>query len=192
MVPPRVIRGSISVALAAVRRRTSIWRRLDAISRLMFPFGFLLFGLFVIGMPFGLPGQALLLPVYAMACVFFWSLYRPGSLPAPAVAVTGLLLDLLGLSPLGMWAVLLLLLQGATLAARRRLIPQSFWLTWACFAGFAAAASALAWLFQSAAALAPMPLLPLGGEILLACGLYPALAAFFIRAHRGPAAVELA
>jgi len=176
----------------AIRRRPSLWRQLDALSRLAFPIGFLVFGLFVIGMPFGLPGQAELRPVFAMACVFFWSLYRPSSLPAPLVVCIGLLLDLLGMSPLGLWAVLLLLLHGATLASRRRLVPQSFYMTWTVFSCFAAALSALAWAVQSLLTLNVLPALPLCVELLFAVGLYPAMAAFLIRAHRGPAAVELA
>jgi rod shape-determining protein MreD len=175
-----------------MRRRPGFWRRVDAASRYSFPAGFMLLGLFVIGMPFGFPGQAELRPVYAMACVFFWTLYRPASLPAPVVALTGLLLDLLGLSPIGLWAVLLLLLQAATDAARRRLIAQSFMRTWMIFVGLAAGLAALAWLSQSLLDLQLLPLSPVGVELLAAFGLYPALAGFFIRAHRGPAAVELA
>ena len=175
-----------------MRRQASLWRRRDAASRYMFPLGSLVFGLFAIGMPFGLPGQAELAPVYAMACVFFWSLYRPSSLPAPLVAIVGLLLDLLGLSPFGLWAVLLLVLQGVTLALRRRLAQQSFFLTWAVFSAFASALACLAWMAQSLLTLSVLPVLPVLVEMLLACGFYPAFAGFFIRAHRGPAAVELA
>jgi rod shape-determining protein MreD len=175
-----------------MRRDQNLWRRLDATSRYAFPFGFLFFGLILIGMPFGIPGQAEMRPVYAMACVFFWSLYRPSSLPAPLVALTGLLLDLLGLSPIGLWAVLLLLLQGATLASRRRLIPASFLLTWLIFTGLAGIFALLAWLAESLLTLSLLPVLPALAEIVFAFGFYPAFAGFFIRAHRGPAAVELA
>jgi rod shape-determining protein MreD len=176
----------------AIARPASVWRQLDTASRYAFPAGFMIFGLFVIGMPFGLPGQAELWPVYAMACVYFWSLYRPASLPAPVVALTGLLLDLLGLSPLGLWAVLLLALQGAVLAARRRLVQQTFFRIWVVFSGLAIVVSALAWMLQSLLTLSLLPAQPLAIEVLFAVGLYPALAGFFIRAHRGPAAVELA
>jgi rod shape-determining protein MreD len=165
---------------------------LDAASRHAWPAFCLVFGLLAIGLPLRLPGQAGLRPDYAMACVYFWSLYRPASLPAPLVAAAGLLLDLLGLSPLGLWAVLLLLLQGATLLLRRRLLPLSFILNWLIFSGFAALAAALAWLAQSLLGLSPLPGQPVAAEILLACGGYPALAALFIRAHRGAAAAELA
>ena len=130
-----------------MRRNPSFWRRLDAASRHAWPASFMVFGLFIIGLPLGLPAQAELRPAYAMACVFFWSLYRPTALPAPIVALTGILLDLLGLSPLGLWAVLLLLLQGSTLAARRRLAPQAFLVTWLSFFGLSALFSGLSWAF---------------------------------------------
>jgi len=177
---------------APLRRQVNVWRRLDAISRHAWPAMVMFLGLLVIGLPFGLPGQAALRPAFAMACVFFWSLYRPASLPAPVVAGTGLLLDLLGMSPMGMWAVLLLVLQGSTLASRRRLIPQSFLLTWLVFAAFAAGATALAWAMQS---VLELNMLPPGPEVVVCvagAGLYPALAAVFVRAHRGAAAAELA
>ncbi|EKM99623.1 MULTISPECIES: rod shape-determining protein MreD [Acidocella] len=177
---------------SALRRPTKLWRQIDAISRWIFPVVTLLFGLFVIGMPFGIPGQAALRPVYAMACVYFWSLYRPGSLPAPLVALCGLLLDLLGLSSFGVWAVLLLLLQWGTLLARRKLVPARFLIVWASFTLAAGVCAGLAWAIESALALRLLPPGPLVLEVLLAAGLYPLLAAFLIRAHRGPAAVEQA
>jgi rod shape-determining protein MreD len=175
-----------------MRREQNFWRRLDAASRHAWPAACMIFGLFVIGLPVGLPAQAELRPAFAMACVFFWSLYRPASLPAPLVAATGLLLDLLGLTPLGLWAVLLLLLQGGTMAARRRLAPQAFLLTWLSFSGLAALFSCLCWGLQSLLSLSLLPLLPLVIQILACAGVYPALAALFIRAHRGAAAGELA
>lgn len=176
----------------ALRRPLTLWRRLDTASRWAFPGFMLVFGLILIGMPFGLPSQAALRPVYAMVCVYFWSLYRPAALPVPLVALCGLLLDLLGLSPLGLWAVILLLLQFATIAARRRLAPAKFLITWVVFTGFAVLAAALAWAAQSLLELHLLPLWPVAWQGLFAAGLYPALARLLIRAHRGPAAVELA
>jgi rod shape-determining protein MreD len=175
-----------------LRRNVTFWRRLDMASRHAWPAAFILFGMLVIGLPLGLPGLAAMRPAYVMGAVFFWSLYRPASLPAPVVAGIGLLLDLLGMTPLGLWAVLLLVLQGSTLAARRRLIPQSFLLTWVVFFGFAAAISLLTWMLQSGLELRMLPVLPTAAQIVVAGGIYPVLAGLFIRAHRGPAAAELA
>lgn len=176
----------------AVSRPRFSWRQLDLTSRWLFPFVLLLLGLFVIGMPFGLPGQAELRPVYAMACVYFWSLYRPTSLPAPLVAITGLLLDLLGFSPFGLWAVLLLLLQAATLKARQKLAPAPFLYVWGGFVLLAVIGSLLAWLATDAFSGLWLPLSPLFTECLWAVGFYPGLASLLIRAHRGLAAIELA
>ncbi len=175
-----------------VRRRPSVWRQLDAASRYAWPAGCLIFGLFVIGLPFGLPGQAELRPAFAIGCIFFWSLYRPAALPAPVIVIVGLLLDLLGFSPLGLWAVLLLSLKGLILLGRRRLLPLSFMFIWLVFCAAAAALSAIAWAVQSALYLSMLPTLPLAAQILTSIFLYPALTALFIRAHRGAAAVELA
>jgi rod shape-determining protein MreD len=170
----------------------NFWRRLDMASRHAWPAAFMLFGMLLIGLPLGLPGLAAMRPAYVMGSVFFWCLYRPASLPAPVVAGTGLLLDLLGMTPLGLWAVLLLVLQGSTLAARRRLIPQSFLLTWLVFFGFAAVISVASWGLQSGLELRMLPLAPTAAQIAVAVVIYPALAGLFIRAHRGPAAAELA
>lgn len=152
----------------------------------------MLLGLFLIGLPLGLPGQPELRPAYAMACVFFWSLYRPAAMPAPVVALTGLLLDLLDLSDLGLWAVLLLLLQGGTMALRRRLVPASFLLNWAIFTTLGAGLSVLFWAAESVLRLTLLTVTPVAVQVLLCAGIYPALAAMFIRAHRGAAAAELA
>jgi rod shape-determining protein MreD len=180
------------MARRPITRSAGPWRQLDIAARYTFPIGSLIFGLFVIGLPFGLPGQAELWPVYTVACVYFWSLYRPGSLPAPVVVLAGLLLGLLNLSPLGLWAVLLLVLQGVVLAVRRRLAPQPFLLTWLAFCGLAVAVAALAWMLESLLIFRTLPVQPLLIEALFSVGLYPAVAGLFIRAHRGPAAVELA
>jgi rod shape-determining protein MreD len=65
-------------------------------------------------------------------------------------------------------------------------------MTWLVFFAFAGAGAALAWVLES---LLELNMLPVGPEMvvaLAAAGVYPALAAFFIRAHRGAAAAELA
>src|SRR5271165_7429206 len=157
----------------ALRRPLTLWRRLDTASRWAFPGFMLVFGLILIGMPFGLPSQAALRPVYAMVCVYFWSLYRPAALPVPLVALCGLLLDLLGLSPFGLWAVLLLLLQWVTLLLRRKLVPARFLLVWAAFTAMTAVSVALAWAAESALSFTWLPTAPLMLEALLAAGLYP-------------------
>jgi rod shape-determining protein MreD len=50
----------------------------------------------------------------------------------------------------------------------------------------------LFWAMQSLLTLTLLSPIPLGVQILTSAGVYPALAALFIRAHRGAAASELA
>ncbi len=176
----------------ATGRHNDFWRQLDAASRWVFPAAMLVCGLFLLGLPLHMPGQAWLRPAYAMGCVYFWSLYRPAALPIPVTGLAGLLLDLMGITPPGLWALLLILLQTGTMLARRRLAPRRFAITWAAFGGFAALTVGMSWGVQALLSFALLPLWPAALELLLAISLYPALAVLLIRAHRGPAAVELA
>ncbi len=167
-----------------IRPRPSVWRQLDAASRGAFPAvctALLLLGL---AAPLGMPGQAQLQPAAALACVFFWSLFRPASMPAPVVFVLGLLTDLLGLGPLGVSVLILLITHGLALRWRRFLTAQGFLLVWPAFVAVGAGAAALGWLLNSVLTLqfvsAPAALFQFG----LTAALYPLLAVLFTQAHR--------
>ena len=168
-----------------IRPRPSVWRQLDAASRQAFPATCTALLLLALAAPLGIPGQAQLQPATALACVFFWSLFRPASMPAPVVFALGLLLDLLSPSPLGIWVLILLLAHGLALRWRRSLTAQGFLLVWPAFVGVAAGAAALSWLLNSLLTLqlvsAPAALFQFG----LTVALYPLLAVVFTQAHRG-------
>ncbi len=135
--------------------------------------------------PLELPGQAQLQPAIALACVFFWSVARPISMPPPAVFMLGLLSDLLGLTPPGVSVLILLAAHGLAARWRRVLVQQSFVAVWLAFAAVAAGAAALEWAMVG---LLSVRLLPVGAALLqfgLTAGLYPAFAALFAHAHRG-------
>lgn len=135
--------------------------------------------------PLDLPGQAQWQPAIALACVFFWSVVRPVSMPPPAVFMLGLLSDLLGLTPPGVSVLILLAAHGLAARWRRVLVQQGFAAVWLIFAAVAAGAAALEWAMVG---LLSVRLLPVGPALLqfgLTAGLYPALAAVFTHAHRG-------
>lgn len=135
--------------------------------------------------PLGLPGQAQLQGAVGLACVFFWSLFRPGSMPPPIVFLLGLLSDLLGLMPPGVLILVLLVTHGLALRWRRVLAGQGFLVVWLAFVVVAAAATALEWLTVSLLSLRLLPGRAVLFQFVLAAGLYPTLAAVFTRAHRG-------
>jgi len=168
-----------------IRSRPTLWRRLDAASRQSFPVACTALLLLLAAAPLGLPGQAQLQPAVALACVFFWSLSRPASMPPLAVFLLGLLCDLLSLSPPGVSVLILLAAHGLASKWGQALAVQGFLAAWLAFVAVAAGAAALQWLATS---LLSLQVLPGGAALLqfaLTAGLYPTLAALFTRAHRG-------
>ena len=159
--------------LPGIRPRPSLWRRLDGTARRSFPTVMTILLLLVAAAPFRLPGQAELQNAAALSSVFFWSVYRPGSMPPPAVFAIGLLADLLDFAPPGVGVISLLVAHGVAVRFRRALLRQGFLLVWLAFV---AVASALT-----------LRLLPGGSALFqaaLAAGLYPMLAVVLVRAHR--------
>ena len=126
-----------------IRPRVTLGRRLDIAARYAFPAGCTLLLMLLAVAPYGIADQAAMLPAVTFACVYFWSLLRPGAMPPPVVFVVGLLLDLLGYLPLGVGALTLLIVHGLAVHWRPILVRQGFVAAWLTFAGFAAGAAAL-------------------------------------------------
>ena len=167
-----------------IRPRATLGRRLDMAARHAFPASCTILLMLLTQVPFGIADQAVLLPAVTLACVYFWSLFRPAALPPPVVFLIGLLFDLLGYLPIGVGVLILLMVHGLALRWRRILTRQGFFAVWLAFAGFAMAAALLTWALT---ALLGFRLLPPGSALfqaVLTIALYPALAILFIRAHR--------
>jgi rod shape-determining protein MreD len=172
--------------------RGGFWRGLDRAARHALP-GVTIAGMIIALATPGLsPVASDLRAGFVIGSVYFWSLYRPAALPAPVVLLLGLLMDLLTDAPLGLWGVLLLLVQGGLGLVRGTMIRQSFLLVWIGFGAFAALVAAGEWLARSVLALTLLPPGPLAVQAGIATLLYPLLAVVLIRAHRGAAAPELA
>jgi len=175
-----------------IRPRPTLWRQFDVLGRQSFPALGTALGMLVIAAPFGLPGQAELLPGFALASVFFWSVFRPAAMPPVVVFVLGVFADLLGFAPLGVRVLILLFTYGLALGWRRRLAGRQFAVVWLVFVAVAAGAAGLEWSLDSLLSLSVLPVAPAVFQFALAAGLYPPLAAVLTRAHRGIAAWERA
>jgi len=165
---------------------------LDVASRYAFPGVQAALVVLLLSAPIGIPGQAQLQPAWVEANVFFWSLFRPASMPAFLVFCLGLLLDLLTQEPVGVQVLLLLLIHGLALKFRRELVRSGFALVWLVFAATALAASVLELILVGLFAWRLLPLWPALFEFGLAAGMYPFLAFYLTFLHRGPAAPERA
>lgn len=175
-----------------IRPRLTMGHRLDVAARYAFPVALTTLVLLLLSLPLGLPGQAQMQPAWALASVYFWSLFRPASLPAPSVFLIGLLLDLLAQGPIGVEVLILLLTQAGAISSRRFLTRQGFAVVWLAFIGFAVVATATEWFLISFISWRLLPMAPGIFECALAIGAYPLLATLLTRAHRSVAAPELA
>lgn len=148
-------------------------RRLDALARAAFPAGATILLMVAAAAPVGIPG---LVPAAALPCVYFWTIFRPGAMPPPAVFAIGLMQDLLTLSPLGAGVLTLLIVHGLAQGWRRTLARQTFLLVWIAFCGVAAGAAALGWALQTVLGWQLPPFAPAVHLFALTAGLYPAVA----------------
>lgn len=166
-----------------IRPRPTLARRLDSAARHAFPAASAAVLLLLAAGPLGLPAQAQ--PAVALACVFFWSVFRPGAMPPPVVFLLGVLADLLGQVPVGVSALTLLAAHGLATRARRWLARQGFLAVWLAFVVVAAAAAVLDWALASLLRFQALPPAASVFQFALTAGFYPAMAAWMTRAHRG-------
>jgi rod shape-determining protein MreD len=175
-----------------IRPRPSLTRRLDMLSRRSFPAATAALSMLLLAAPLGLPAQPEIQAALALSSVFFWSLFRPDSMPPPAVFALGLLADLLSYAPIGVGVVTLLIVHGLAMRWRRVMVRQGFIVVWFLFVAVAYGAAALQWAFTS---ILTFRLLPPGPGVFLAtlaAGLYPALATLLTWAHQTLAEPERA
>ncbi len=178
--------------LPGIRPRASLGRQLDIAARHGFPASCTVLLMLLTQLPFGIADQAVLLPAVTLPCVYFWSLFRPASMPPPVVFLIGVFFDLLGYLPLGVGTLSLLAIHGFALRWRRALTNQGFLPVWLVFGGFAVGASALGWALTAVLSFRLLSPAPAMFQAALTAALYPAVAILFTRAHRGIADPELA
>lgn len=133
--------------------------------------------------PFGIQGQAEMLPAVTLASVWFWSLARPDAMPPPAVFLIGLLADLIGYLPLGVHVFTLLAVHGVALSLRRFLAQHGFSLIWTVFGLVAIVASALMWLLVMLLSFRLLPVNAALFQAILTIAIYPVIAIPFSAAH---------
>jgi rod shape-determining protein MreD len=175
-----------------IRPRATWGRRLDIAARHSFPGAVTILLMLFTEVPFSIQGQSALLPAVCLTSVWFWSVFRPASMPPPLVFLIGVLLDLLGYMPLGTGVLTLLILHGIALRWRRFLGQQGFALVWLAFALVAVGAAMLDWAIVSLLSLRFVPIGPALFQAAVSGALYPALAIPLTGAHASVANPERA
>ena len=129
--------------------KASIWLKMDTWVRHLIPFGATLFLLLLTAVPTHLPSFAAISPMLPLMGVYYWAIYRPDLLPAWLAFVIGLLYDIVGGTPVGVNALVLLLVQGTAASQRKFFLGKSFAVTWWAFAVLTGGAIGLAWALMS-------------------------------------------
>jgi rod shape-determining protein MreD len=170
--------------LAGIRSQPSVARKLDFAARASFPAATTAILLLLLAMPLGLPGQAQWQHAAALCCVFFWSLFRPASMPPLAVFLLGVLADLLAYAPLGVSVLIWLIAHGLAMRWRRGLTRLGFVLVWFAFVSVAIAAAVVEWSATSLLSFTFLPMRDAWLEAAIAVGIYPFIAIGLTRAHQ--------
>jgi rod shape-determining protein MreD len=112
-------------------------------------------------------------PLFAMPVVFAWALIRPSMLAPVCVMILGFYLDLLWGSPVGFWAVCLLLPYGVVLGGRAMLAGQSRLMTWVWYGAATGLAMGAGYLFTMLDTQGTPDLLSVGWQFLATVILFP-------------------
>ena len=161
----------------------SAFRRLDRSARLLAPFLISAALVMLAALPVKIPGYGQIAFNVGLMTVFYWAIYRPDLMPAVAAFCLGLWQDILVGSPVGLYALILLLANWAIVSQRTFFQGKSFGVIWFCFALVTLAAAILAWLVVSVlntSVIDPMPGL---FQALLTIGVFPFTAWLLARAQ---------
>lgn len=175
---------ALSDRTPGIRPRRGFGRGLDIAWRHAFPGTISLVLMLLSRAPFGIWGQSALLPVVALTCVWFWSLFRPAAMAPPIVFLLGVLLDLLGYLPLGVGGLTMLTTHGLAHRLRRFLARHGFAVDWPIFMAVACGIAAMNWALVSLLTLSLYPVGPVLFQAGLAAAMYPVVAIPLMLAHR--------
>lgn len=162
----------------------TLWHRLDAWARKLLPFAMTVFLVMLSVTPLHIPGLGAVAPALSLIAVYYWAIFRPDLLPAPAVFAVGLFQDVLGGLPLGVTALAWLVVFGIVSSQRRFFLGKSFLVMWWGFVLIAAGVTAAMWLLLSALFGTLLASGPVVVQFLLTVALFPAFTWVFIRAQR--------
>ncbi len=123
-------------------------------------------------------------PLFPIAVIFFWSIYGPQYLPAPATFVIGITQDLLLGGPFGVWASVYLVAQFVAQSQRSYFFGRDQHVVWLGFCISTIAAGVLLWLEMSLISRSWMPVLSLAAQLAMTMLLYPVLAIAFSSVHK--------
>ncbi|MEM9170011.1 MAG: rod shape-determining protein MreD [Pseudomonadota bacterium] len=141
-------------------------------------------GVLLLALPIRLGEGLAPTPLLPLIVVYFWAIYGPHYLPAPAVFLIGVAQDFLIGGPLGLWPLTYLIVQYLVINQRSYFLGREQQVVWMGFSVIAVGVGLLLWAVHSAVAGAAAPRGPLAVQILATIATYPLFARAFAQVHR--------
>ena len=116
--------------------------------------------------------------------IYFWSVHRPGAIPAITAFAIGLCHDLIGGHPLGLNALILVAAQWATTGPQGQFLRQGPIIAWYGFFLITFSAAIIHWLIGWFVFALPNPFPRVMGSYLVTAMLYPFIAVILYRIDR--------
>jgi rod shape-determining protein MreD len=162
----------------------TIWQRLDTIARRILPVALTLFLAMAAAVPLRVPAFSAVVPAVTLISVYYWTIFRPDLMPAPAIFATGLFQDIVSGVPLGVNALVLLLVFAVVLGQRRFFLGKSFLVMWWGFGLIVTGALAGEWMILSSLERTILDPVPAAFQGAVTLALFPFLTRLFIRSQQ--------
>lgn len=165
--------------------RVATWmERSELQLRGLTPFAITLLLVLAGAVPWHIPSFAPVTPAFAAMAIYYWSIYRPDKLPYAATFCLGLLHDLLTGTPLGLSALVYLLLQGVLSSQRTFFHGKPFLVVWWGFSLVMPGMALVSWIIASLYFNASLPPMPFVIQAVLTVLLYPLFGLLLSALHR--------
>ncbi len=145
----------------------------------------IVFSLFMLGLiSFSIPMSGEVRPFFILMALYYWAIYRPSLLHPVLVFFYGLVFDLVLGFPVGIHAVLFLLVQWVIKSQRLFFMGQTYLVVWIGFSLTVLSILSIEWFFFSALAGSWLSLKTITLTFLMTSLLFPLVTFFFIMAHK--------
>ena len=139
---------------------------------------FFLFVFSLINLSLPLTGQ--IRPFFILMAIFYWSMHRPNMIHPLLLFVYGIAFDLILNFPVGLHAILFLLVQWVIKTQRAFFMGQPYLVVWICFACTCFSVFAIEWIFFSVISSMLLNLTPVLSSFLLTVLMFPPVSLFFM------------
>jgi rod shape-determining protein MreD len=137
----------------------------------------------MIAVPLQLPFIGVIAPYLTLAAVYYWAVFRPDLFGYGAAFCLGLFADIVSGGPLGLGALVLVIVLAVAVSQRRFFLGKPFHILWWGFALIAPAAMLLTWLLASIYFGTFLAIGPVLLQAVVTVALFPAVAWLLGRCH---------